>query len=132
MNRVGAAMARGGIFAILIACPVAMSARESRADDVAYVDCAWSPYKDAWACALPAAFTEGRFAAPPDYRHDEASEKARQKTWEAAKAEPGARARGRMGVFVPKTDDGGWWFVPGASWSPGDAVFLAHARPPAH
>ena len=72
-----------------------------------------------WACALPSTFTEGRFASPPDFRHDDDSQAARDRAWLAARAEPGARARGRMGVFVPKTD-GGWWFVPGSSWSPGD------------
>jgi len=102
--------------------------RDSRADDVPYVDCPWSPYKEAWACALPSTFTEGRFASPPDFRHDDDSQAARDRAWLAARAEPGARVRGRMGVFVPKTD-GGWWFVPGASWSPGDPVFLAHAKP---
>ena len=106
---------------------VATVARDTRAGDVAYVDCAWSPYKEAWACGLPATFDEGRFNAPPSYRQDDASEQARQRAWRDAKTEPGARAQGRLGVFVPATG-GGWMFVPGRSWSPGDPVFLPHPK----
>ena len=116
------------VLAAFMTAPVlTLAARESHADDVVYVDCAWSPYKEAWACALPGTFKEGRFVAPPDFRHDGASEASRQKTWSEAKSEPGARPRGRMGVFFP-THDSGWWFVPGASWSPGDPVFLPHEK----
>ena len=106
---------------------VATAARDTHADDVAYVDCAWSPYKEAWACGLPASFEEGRFNAPPSYRQDDASEQARQRAWTEAKAEPGARAQGRLGVFIPAAD-GSWSFVPGRSWSPGDPVFLPRPK----
>jgi hypothetical protein len=113
----------------LVIASLAASASVAHAEDVAYVDCGWSPYNEAWACALPGSFHEGRFAAPPDFRHDSDSEVSRQRAWAAAKAEPGARPRGRMGVFFPKPD-GGWWFVPGASWSPGDPVFLPQGKAP--
>jgi len=131
MTRLGRTIARGVACALIAAAPLMTVSRELHADDVAYVDCPWTPYKEAWACALPGTFEQGRFAAPPDFRHDDASVQSRQKTWAAAKTEPGARARGRMGVFVPKSAGGGWWFVPGASWSPGDPVFLARAKPAA-
>jgi hypothetical protein len=121
-------MGRALVAAAFAVTPVLTFAQtESHAEDIAYVDCAWSPYKEAWACALPDSFQEGRFNAPPDFRHDDASESSRRKTWAEAKSEPGARPRGRMGVFFPK-QDGGWWFVPGASWSPGDPVFLPHEK----
>jgi hypothetical protein len=106
---------------------VATIAHEAKADDVAYVDCTWTPFKEAWACALPSGFKQGRFAAPPDFRHDERSVQTRQRAWAEAKTEPGARSRGRVGVFVP-ANDGGWLFVPGTSWSPGDPVFLPPAK----
>jgi hypothetical protein len=106
---------------------VATTARDSHADDVAFVDCPWAPYKEAWSCALPGSFEQGRFNAPPDFRHDDASVQARLRTFVAAKTEPGARSHGRVGVFVP-TNDGGWLFVPGSSWSPGDPVFLPAAK----
>jgi hypothetical protein len=122
-------LARVVVLAALAVTPVlGFAQHESRADDVANVDCDWNPYKEAWACGLPATFTEGRLNAPPDFRHDEASEASRQKAWIEARSEPGARPRGRMGVFFPK-QDGSWWFVPGASWSPGDPVFLPHEKP---
>ncbi len=124
-------IARVVVCGLIAAAPLTTVTRTLHADDVAYVDCPWTPYKEAWACALPGSFEQGRFAAPPDFRHDKESEQSRQKTWAAAKTEPGARARGRMGVFVPKSEGGGWWFVPGASWSPGDPVFLSRAKPPA-
>jgi hypothetical protein len=106
---------------------VASFASNTQADDIGYVDCTWSPYKEAWACGLPAKFTEGRFNAPPYYGQDEASIQARQRTFAQAKTEPGARAQGRLGVFVPSTE-GVWSFVPGSSWSPGDPVFMPHAK----
>jgi hypothetical protein len=106
---------------------VATAARDTQAGDVSYVDCAWSPYKEAWACGLPATFQEGRFNAPPSYRQDDAAEQARQRAFAEAKSEPGARAQGRLGVFIPATG-GGWNFVPGHSWSPGDPVFLPRAK----
>jgi hypothetical protein len=127
MSRLGTTIARVVAGALIAGMAMTTTTRTVHADDVAYVDCPWTPYKEAWACALPGTFEQGRFAPPPDFRHDDASEQSRQKTWAAAKTEPGARARGRMGVFVPKTE-GGWWFVPGASWSPGDPVFLSRAK----
>jgi hypothetical protein len=121
-------LARTMICAALAVVPlVATAARDTHADDVAYVDCAWSPYKEAWACALPTSFAEGRFNAPPSYRQDDASVQARQRTWAEAKNEPGARAQGRLGVFVPSTG-GTWSFVPGSSWSPGDPVYFPHPK----
>jgi hypothetical protein len=113
--------------ALAVVSLAATTARDALADGVAYVDCAWAPYRDAWGCALPATFAEGRFSAPPYFRQDDASEQARKRAWADAKAEPGARAQGRLGVFVPMTG-GGWTFVPGPSWSPGDPVFLPHPR----
>jgi hypothetical protein len=120
--------ARALVCAALVIVPLATTtARDSRAADVAYVDCPWAPYKEAWACALPGSFEQGRFTPPPDFRHDDASVQARKRTWEAAKAEPGARSHGHVGVFVPASD-GSWLFVPGTSWSPGDPVFLPQAK----
>jgi hypothetical protein len=120
---------RSVLCALVAATTMTVLPRDSHAeDDVPYVDCPWSPYHEAWACDLPATFVQGRFAAPPDFRHDADSEDARKRAWVAAQAEPGARARGRMGVFIPKAD-AGWRFVPGSSWSPGDPVFLAKAKP---
>lgn len=113
--------------ALAIVSLVATAARDTRAGNVAYVDCAWSPYREAWACGLPPSFAEGRFNAPPSYRQDDASEQARQRTWAEAKTEPGARAQGRLGVFIPQSD-GGWSFVPGRSWSPGDPVYLPRPK----
>jgi hypothetical protein len=116
------------VCAALAVVPFVTAASDTRAGDLAYVDCDWNPYREAWACALPTAFAEGRFNAPPSYRHDEASVQARQRTYAEAKTEPGARARGRLGVFVPSTA-GTWSFVPGSSWSPGDPVFFPRAKP---
>jgi hypothetical protein len=102
---------------------------ESFADEGAqeYVECRWQPFMDAWACTLPSTFTEGRFGPPPEFKHDAASEALRQRAYASAKATPGARARGRVGVFVPEKD-GAWLFVPGNSWSPGEPVFLPPAK----
>jgi hypothetical protein len=115
-------LARALVLASFALAPLATSA-PSQADDLPYVECPWAPYHEAWACSLPATFEQGRFNAPPDFRHDEASTQARQRTWVAAKEEAGARSHGRVGVFVPSTG-GAWLFVPGSSWSPGDPVFL--------
>jgi hypothetical protein len=113
--------------AVVPALAIATTASETKADDVTYVDCTWSPYKDAWACGLPASFEQGRFNAPPSYGQDDASEQARQRTFAEAKSEPGARTQGRLGVFVPASG-GGWMFVPGRSWSPGDPVFMPRPK----
>ena len=118
-----------GLFvAAMIGAPAFVFAgapKEARADEASmdYVDCRWTPFTDAWGCALPQSFTEGRFGAPPEFKHDELSESLRQRAWTNAKATPGARARGRVGVFVPSSD-GAWLFVPGSAWSPGEIVFL--------
>ncbi len=106
-------------------------AGESRADGSDsdgrdYVECRWAPYDGAWACGLPATFTEGRFGPPPEFKHDAASEELRRHAYASAKSIPGARARGRVGVFVPEKD-GAWLFVPGTAWSPGEPVFLPPA-----
>jgi hypothetical protein len=120
--------ARGTLCAAVAAVSlVATFASSTQADDIAYVDCTWSPYKEAWACGLPAQFSEGRFNAPPYYGQDDASVQARQRTWAEAKAEPGALLKGRLGVFVPSSG-GAWSFVPGSSWSPGDPVFMPHPK----
>jgi hypothetical protein len=102
---------------------------QSFADDAAeaYVECRWQPFADAWGCALPSTFTEGRFGPPPEFKHDAASDAIRQRAYATAKATAGARARGRVGVFVPEKD-GAWLFVPGNAWSPGEPVFLPPAR----
>ena len=102
---------------------------ESLADDAAqeYVECRWQPFMDAWGCALPSTFTEGRFGPPPEFKHDADSDAIRQRAYATAKATPGARARGRVGVFVPERD-GAWLFVPGNAWSPGEPVFLPPAK----
>src|SRR4051794_33369403 len=65
---------------------------ESQAQDAmqGYVDCKWTPFKEAWACALPTTFTQGRFGAPPDFKHDELSEQLRARAYAGAKATPGA------------------------------------------
>ncbi len=121
-------LARTLICATLAVVPLAATtARTTHADDVTYVDCTWSPYREAWACALPPSFEQGRFNAPPSYRQDDASEQARQRTFAEAKTEPGARSQGRLGVFIPESD-GSWMFVPGRSWSPGDPVFLPRPK----
>jgi hypothetical protein len=118
-----------GLFvAALIGAPAfALTAAptEARADEKAidYVDCRWTPFTEAWGCALPKSFIEGRFNAPPEFKHDDASERVRQSAWANAKATPGARSRGRVGVFVPSAD-GAWLFVPGSNWSPGEIVSL--------
>ena len=119
-------LTRALVLAAFALAPITVT-QSSHADDVAYVDCPWAPYKEAWACALPATFEQGRFNAPPDFRHDEGSAQARQRTWSAARTEPGARSHGHLGVFVP-ANDGSWLFVPGSLWSPGDAVFLPPAK----
>src|SRR6476620_1183483 len=82
---------------------------EAFADDAAdqYVECRWQPFMDAWGCTLPATFTEGRFGPPPEFKHDADSDAIRQRAYATAKATPGARARGRVGVFVPEKD--GTW-----------------------
>ena len=121
-------LARTMICAVLAVVPLAATAaKDTHADDVTYVDCSWGPYKEAWACELPASFEQGRFNAPPSYRQDEASEQARQRTYTEAKTEPGARTEGRLAVFVPASG-GGWIFVPGHSWSPGDPVYLPRPK----
>jgi len=97
-----------------------------QADEVAELDCPWSPYKDAWGCALPRGFEQGRFRPPPSFRHDAASRAARERTWAAARTVAGARSDGHLGVFVPVAD--GWVFVPGSAWSPSDPVYLPGAR----
>ena len=122
------AFARHILCAALAIIPFALTASpDTHAGDITYVDCAWSPYKEAWGCGLPASFEQGRFNAPPSYRQDDASEQARQRTWAEARTEPGARAQGRLGVFIPQ-DAGGWMFVPGRSWSPGDPVYLPRPK----
>jgi hypothetical protein len=114
----GAALA-----AVLAPVVVAATANDVRADDVPYVECKWAPFNEAWACSLPATFTQGRFTAPPDFRHDDHSVQTRQHAWAQAKTEADARTQGHVGVFVPQKDKS-WVFVPGVSWSPGDPVFL--------
>jgi len=113
------------LFAAVLASAAALviAPRASHAETIDYVDCRWSPYNEAWACALPATFTEGRFGAPPDFKQDALSSQLRQRAWTNAKATPGARPRGRVGVFVPQQDST-WLFVPGLAWSPGEIVFL--------
>ncbi len=37
-------------------------------DDLSIVESPWAPYKDAWACALPATFAQGRLGGPPYVR----------------------------------------------------------------
>ncbi len=100
-------------------------------DDLSIVESPWAPYKDAWACALPATFAQGRIDGPPYFGADEASILARHRAWLAAKSAPGARSSGNVGVFVAR-GDGGWLFVPGSSWSPYDPVFLPRGRNGAH
>jgi hypothetical protein len=102
-----------------------------QAEDLAVVETPWAPYKDAWACALPAGFAEGRLGTPPNFGADEASLVARHQAWLAARSAPGARSSGNVGVFLSRAD-GGWLFVPGASWSPYDPVFLPHDKAAAH
>ncbi|MGO8998724.1 MAG: hypothetical protein ACLQVI_35830 [Polyangiaceae bacterium] len=116
--------------AVAVVSLVATAASSTQAGEVAYVDCTWSPYREAWGCSLPSTFVEGRFNAPPSYRQDDASVQARQRAWAEAKSEPGARAQGRLGVFVPTS--GAWTFVPGSTWSPGDPVFLPHPKSTDH
>ncbi|HEY2510459.1 MAG TPA: hypothetical protein VGI39_06375, partial [Polyangiaceae bacterium] len=91
-------------------------------ESIPEVECAWAPYQGAWGCGLPEGFAQGRFGAPPAFRDDPGSVSARERAWSAAKSASGARAVGRVGVFVPK--DNTWMFVPGSSWSPSDPVFL--------
>jgi hypothetical protein len=113
----------------LFAAPVLTSApRDARAGDetIDYVECRWTPFAEAWACALAPAFTQGRFGAPPEFKHDALSLELRRRAWANAKDAPGARTRGRVGVFVPNKD-GSWLFVPGVAWSPGEIVFLPPA-----
>jgi hypothetical protein len=95
-------------------------------NEVREVDCPWTPYKEGWACALPASFEQGRLLTPPDFRQSPAARAARQQAWAAATTAPGARSAGRLGVFVPTGE--GWLFVPGSSWSPGDPVYLPGTR----
>jgi hypothetical protein len=113
------------LVALASAAAVTLAPRDSRADapSIDYVDCRWQPFTEAWACSLPATFTEGRFGAPPDFKQDSLSSQLRQRAWSNAKATPGARTRGRVGVFVPQQDSS-WLFVPGLAWSPGEIVFL--------
>jgi hypothetical protein len=118
------------ICALLTVPLFAATAHDSQADDATYVDCSWSPYKEAWGCMLPQTFTDGRFNSPPDYRQDPASVGARERAWLSAKGEPGARPKGHLGVFIPSS--GGWMFVPGSSWSPGDEVSLPKPPPAKH
>jgi hypothetical protein len=125
MNSTFAAFVRRGMVGLALgAALVAIDSSQSFAAGVTmdYVDCSWAPYAEGWACALPASFTEGRFAGPPDFKHDALSEQLRQRAWQTAKTSRGARARGRLGVFVPA--DGAWLFVPGPTWLPGEVVFL--------
>jgi hypothetical protein len=108
--------------------PPAPTQPETPTDKLADLDCQWAPYKEAWSCALPASFEGGRFATPPDYRHDDDSEQRRRHSWVAALKVNGARRNGRVGAFVPQKD-GSWLFVPGPLWSPHDLVTMPPARP---
>jgi hypothetical protein len=103
---------------------VALAPSVASAADVPYIDCHWTPYDGAWACALPSTFKQGRFTPPPDYRQDATSIENRHEAWAMARAAPGARSHGHLGVFLPTQD--GWMFVPGNAWSPGDPVFVPH------
>ena len=115
--------------AALAGAPIAFASAESRADGTTqdFIQCQWAPFKQAWACTLPSTFTEGRFGPPPEFKQDADSVQQRQKAYADAKETPGARARGRVGVFVPDKD-GTWLFVPGTSWLPGEPVFLPPAK----
>ena len=59
-----APLVRALVLAAFALAPLTVT-QSSNADDVTYVDCPWAPYKEAWACALPANFEQGRFNAPP-------------------------------------------------------------------
>jgi hypothetical protein len=107
--------------------PAASAAAETPTDQLLDFDCAWFPFKEAWACPVPNTFEGGRFATPPDYRQDDVSEQKRRHSWVAALKVTGTRSNGRVGAFVPNKD-GTWLFVPGPLWSPHDLVFMPLAK----